>query len=286
MNKIINLEIIDKLMPNLAFKSKNFNKLKKYISNKSLKYKLKKDKIYYFKNIGKIIFPYVSMGKIKSYDLIFSANEFVVFFLYRFLKKYNNRNFVGDFGANLGLHSIILSKYGFTVEAFEPDPFTFKKLKKNIDINKANKVKLKNNAIYNRAGKINFTRVKNNLTGSHLGKLKKSYGELEIFKVNVLNFKNLVSKFDLIKLDVESAEAKVLTSLNKKFFVNRDFIVEIGNRKNAKKIFNFLKKNKLSFYSQKNNFKKVKNFNQVPFSHHEGALLISQNFENFSNFKS
>ena len=53
-------------------------------------------------------------------------------------------------------------------------------------------------------------------------------------------------------------------------------IVEVGNEHNAKKIFTFLKKKKIKSYSQKNNFKLVRNFNNMPISHHEGLLFISQ----------
>ena len=45
-------------------------------------------------------------------------------------------------------------------------------------------------------------------------------------------------------MDIESAEAKVITALKKEDFKNKIFIIEIGNKINAKKIFYFLKKNK------------------------------------------
>lgn len=279
--KIINPEIIDRLYPNLRFSSKNFYQLKKYILKISLEYNLKKNKNYFFKGLGNILFPYNNLGKVESYNQIFNANEFVVFYLYKVLKKINKRKFAADFGANLGLHAIILRKYGYEVDAYEPDPNTFKKLKENIKLNNLDKIKIKNFAVFDKSGKINFTRVNDNLTGSHIENLKKSYGRLNTIKIKVLNIKDIIKKYDLIKLDVESAEAKILCSLNKKDFLDKDFIVEIGNIENAEKIFKFLKKNKLSCYSQKNNFKQIKKFIQFPYSHHEGALLISQNY----NFK-
>ena len=128
-NKIINFEIVNKYFPKLNSNSINFKNLKKYINHISLKYDLKKNKNYHFKKLGNIIFPYSNMGKIESYDLIFNPNEFIVFYLYQLLKKINKRKFAADFGANLGLHSIILDKLGYKVESYEPDPHTFKQLK-------------------------------------------------------------------------------------------------------------------------------------------------------------
>ena len=113
------------------------------------------------------------MGKVESYNQIFNVNEFVVFYLYKVLKKNNKRKFAADFGANLGLYSIILRKYGYEVDAYEPDPNTFKKLKKNILLNNLDKIKIKNFAVFDKSGKINFTRVNDNLTGSHIENLKK-----------------------------------------------------------------------------------------------------------------
>lgn len=276
--RIINFEIIKKYFPKLNSNSTNFKNLDKYINFISSKYNLKKNKSYFFKNIGKVIFPYTNLGKVESYDLIFNPNEFIVFYLYGLLKKINKRKFAADFGANLGLHSIILNKLGYNVEAYEPDPETFKKLKKNIKLNKLKNVKLKKYAVFSKSGQINFTRLNDNLTGSHIENLKKSYGSKKHFKVKMIDIKDLIHKFDLVKLDIESAEANVICRLNKKNFLNKDFIIEIGNLQNAKKIFNFLKKNRFSFYSQKSNFKKVKYFNQMPVSHKDGALIITQNF--------
>ena len=50
-------------------------------------------------------------------------------FLFYFLKRFNYRH-VADIGANIGLHSILLSKFGFKVDSYEPDPYHFKILKK------------------------------------------------------------------------------------------------------------------------------------------------------------
>jgi tRNA1(Val) A37 N6-methylase TrmN6 len=81
------------------------------------------------------------MGKISSTDL-FSINEFLIFyFYYKYKKKYKR---AADMGANLGLHTIVLSKLGIKVDSYEPDPNVFYQLKKNIKKNKCRFVKLIN----------------------------------------------------------------------------------------------------------------------------------------------
>ena len=40
-----------------------------------------------------------------------------------------------DIGANLGLHSIVMSKCGSAVDAYEPDPNHYDKLMRNLGLN-------------------------------------------------------------------------------------------------------------------------------------------------------
>ena len=264
---------IKKFFPLLKSNSKNFKKIESEISQKLSTCNLKLKKKYYFREIGSIFFPYYEMGNIKSTDL-YCANEFIIFFLYtRLISKYSN---AADFGANLGIHSIILNKCGLNVTAFEPDPKIFRKLKSNIELNKANNVKLVNSAIYIKNTILKFTRVEDNLTASHIFNKKKSYGRKKNILVKAIDIRKIINKFDLVKMDIEGVEAQVLCHLKKRDYFKTDFIVEVGTKKNSKKIFNFLKKKKLKCYSQKNNFELVKKIDHMPFSHKDGLLFISQ----------
>ena len=213
------------------------------------------------------------MGKISSSDL-FSLNEFLIFYFYlKYKKKYKK---AADMGANLGLHTIVLSKLGIKVDSYEPDPNIYNQLKKNIKNNKCRFVKLIKVAVYNKNKFLKFTRVHDNLTGSHISSEKKSYGNKSSIIVKTVNINDVVNKYDLIKMDIESAEATVLTSLKKSLFFNTDIIVEVGNKSNANKIYKFLKKNNLKSFSQKKNFMRVKYSSDMPASHRDGLLLISQ----------
>ncbi len=269
-----NLSDVRKKFPVLNSQSANFKSLENKIQNQLKKKNLKLKKYFFFRNIGKIKFPYFNMGNINSTDL-FSANEFIIFYLYYKNRKKNIKAL--DLGANLGLHTIILNKIGYSVTSYEPDPLIFKRLKKNILENKCKNVYPKNLAIFDKSTNLKFTRVINNLTGSHISSEKKSYGKKNHITVKTQDIKLIINNFDLIKMDIESAEAKVITALKKEDFKNKIFIIEIGNKINAKKIFYFLKKKKINFFSQKNNFKKIKILKQMPDCHQDGALIIENN---------
>lgn len=268
------LDLVKKKFPNLKQGSRNYSNLQKKIELSLKKVDLKVNKVFSFKEFGKIIFPYYSMGKDNSFNL-FNANELVVFYIYlKNKKKYKN---VADMGANLGLHSIILNKCGYNVTSFEPDPVTFSKLKANIKLNKIKNIKLVNKAVYTNNKTVRFTRVFDNMFSSHISAEKSSYGMKKEIMVKTVKISELIEKFDFIKIDIEGSESKVIRSIGRKNFFSTDIIVEIGTKKNAKEIFGFLQKNKIKSYSQKNNFKLISSPKEMPTSHKEGFLFISQN---------
>ena len=268
------LDLVKKKFPNLKQGSKNYSNLQKKIELSLKKVDLKVNNIFSFKEFGKIVFPYYSMGKDNSFNL-FNANELVVFYIYlKNKKKYKN---VADMGANLGLHSIVLNKCGYNVTSFESDPVTFSKLKANIKLNKIKNIKLVNKAVYTNNKTVRFTRVFDNMFSSHISAEKSSYGMKKEIMVKTVKISELIEKFDFIKIDIEGSESKVIRSIGRKNFFSTDIIVEIGTKKNAKEIFGFLQKNKIKSYSQKNNFKLISSPKEMPTSHKEGFLFISQN---------
>lgn len=223
--------------------------------------------------IGKIIFPYYELGLVKSADLI-NFYEMVMFAFYWKSKSSYKR--VADVGSNIGLHSIILSKCGFYVEAFEPDQNTSKILKSNLELNNINNFKIHNKAVSGFDGKAEFVKINNNITGSHiLGSKKNIYGDIEKYEVEVVALSKLCSHFDLIKLDIEGAEDSAILSLVKKDINKTDIIVEIHSYEKSKKILEHLKKEEIRCFSQKNNWAEVKSLEQMPKDYTEGALFIS-----------
>jgi len=219
-----------------------------------------------------ITFPYVSMGNICSSHL-FGIDEL---FLFRFYASKKKKYFkVCDIGANIGLHSLILSKLNFIVDSFEPDP-KHVRIAKNIFKRNNVEVNIINSAVSNFSGKVSFTRILGNTTGSFIGKHKVPYGKLKKFKVPVISAKSIVGKYDLYKIDAEGSEIEILSCFSKKHLVKSDFVMEISTKKNKKKFWKRFSKLKINIYSQKNSWKKVLKLSDLPSSHKEGSIIISQ----------
>ena len=60
-------------------------------------------------------------------------------------------------------------------------------------------------------------------------------------KVKILNARKIIKTKNLVKIDAEGEEGKIINSLSKKILENNDFICEVGNKENAKIIFRKLK---------------------------------------------
>jgi FkbM family methyltransferase len=267
------LENVKNYYPYHSFKESNYLVYKKKFQTKVSKLINKKIiKFLYNNRIIKI--PNISFGNINTLNL-FEYDEIILFLFYKANKwKYVNAI---DIGANIGLHSIILSSLNFKVKSFEPDPKTFLNLKKIIKLNNCNNVKINKRAISEKDKTVVFNRIINNLTGSHIsGSKDYLYGPVEQFnvKAETLN-KHLDNKKTIIKIDAEGQEAKIINSINKKFLKNVDIICEINNKKNAILINSFCKKMKLKMYTQKINWKMCKKINELPVSYKEGSVFIS-----------
>ena len=76
-----------------------------------------------------------------------------------FCYYYNNRNRykkASDLGANIGLHSVLMSKCGYQIEAYEPDPKHIEIIEKNFKLNDVNTVNLNRVAVSNIEHKTNM----------------------------------------------------------------------------------------------------------------------------------
>lgn len=256
-----------------SYRSRDFKKLKKNIKNIVLKkFKSINKKIFLHKDFS-FFHPKISFGNISSLNLL-EIDELLIFQYY--LKNYRSYSKFIDIGANIGVHSIINSKLGLKVEAYEPDPKHISLMKKNIKNNNAIEIKVYQCAVSTVNSKMLFTRVLGNTTGSHLTGAKKNvYNDVKQFKVKVVQAKKIIKKNYLVKIDAEGEESKILSSLKKNHFMENDFICEIGSKENAKIIYQKLKKEKINSYAQKINFKKVKKLKDIPTSYKEGTLFIS-----------
>ena len=181
------------------------------------------------------------------------------------LFKPNEKLIIIDIGANVGSISLPLAKIfnKSKIFAIEPTNYAFKKLTKNLNLNKDLKKNISLNQLFlskkNRPTKVwsswNFDNS-NDKHKQHLGTLhsikKKSY-------ISLANFINLkkINKVDFIKLDVDGHELDVLKS-GEKFLKNKKPVIfieiapylypEFGYK--CSELITYIKKLKYSFYSE------------------------------------
>ena len=132
-------------------------------------------------------------------------------------------------------------------------------------------------AVSDHAGRETFVRVKGNTTGSHLKGDKEPYGELEEFEVKVVDCRPLFDWADFAKIDCEGHEARILLTVTREQAKLMDFMVEIGNRKNAELIYRHFEKLPTRLWAQKNDWQQIKSFEDMPTHHSHGALFIGWN---------
>ena len=222
---------------------------------------------------GPLKFPYFKMGVTDSLNL-FDLDELIIFsFYWANREKYRQ---VLDIGANIGLHSIILSKCGFKVRAYEPDPVHFELLRRNLELNGCTRATTFNEAVSDKAGTAEFIRVLGNTTGSHIAGAKPSpYGELERFTVPTEDIRQLLAWPDLIKMDVEGHEKELLLATNRENWRDRDALVEIGSELNADAVWKHMAEQGVNLFSQKTGWQKVRDLSGMPFSYRDGTLFVT-----------
>lgn len=229
-----------------------------------------------FGSFGTLNFPYERMGAIDSLDL-FGLDELIIFAFY--LRNRDRYRQVADIGANLGLHSIVLARLGFQVRAFEPDPHHAALLSANLDRNGV-RVELRQAAVSDRDGEMEFVRMKGNTTGSHLAGAKpNAYGELERFAVRVEGALSALEGCDFAKIDAEGHEPTILQALPSDRWDGLDVMVEIGTPANAELVFRRLHALDVGMFPQKRNWSRARSVEDLPTSHREGSLFISRKSE-------
>jgi len=230
----------------------------------------------HFPCIGDIQLPFFSMGNVTSINL-FDLDELIIFAFYNLTRDRYKSTL--DIGANLGLHSIVMAKLGLHVTSFEPDPVHYEKLLFNSRLNHISSgINLVKAAVSNSSGKAEFTRVLGNTTGSHISTAKTgAYGVLERFEVDVVDISDYSSSVDLIKLDAEGEELKILQGIDVNSWDHLDIIAEVGSEHNGERILEHLESIDVRVYAQILGWERVNSSSRMPTSYKEGSVFISRN---------
>ena len=172
-----------------------------------------------------------------------------------------------------------MAKLGLEVDAYEPDPVTYSQLVKNLSLNSVSeKVSTTQKAVSISRGKVNFTRVIGNTTGSHISGAKDDpYGELETFDVETEKFSDVLRRADFVKIDVEGHEADLIECTTVKEWTGTEAIVEIGSKVNAVRVYEHLKSIDVNLFAQKIGWQKVNCIDEVPTSYRHGSVFVSRN---------
>lgn len=223
-----------------------------------------------------VILPYKQMGNLNS-TYLFGIDELFIFYIY-YLTRHEFSS-VLDIGANIGLHSIILSHVGFeNITAFEPDPETFNELSNNILINGLqDSVKLVNAAVSDIDGNVKFTRVVGNTMSSHVyGSKIDPYGKLITIDVEARKISSFIAENQLIKLDAESHEFPIINEALSSSKCRPEIILEVGKDTDKDSLFHLLKDSGYVLYAQKNCWGEVLSAGELPSGHQEGTLICSR----------
>ena len=156
--------------------------------------------------------PMFNMGNCDSSNL-FDLDEIILFSFY----THNNHRYKNavDIGANIGIHSVVMSKCGFNVSSYEPDPIHYNELNQNIIRNNCHNIDSHLKAVSNQNGILKFIRILNNTTGSHIqGSKDNVYGPTETFEVDVIESNQVIDGVDLVKIDAEGHEDVILNNIN------------------------------------------------------------------------
>ena len=136
-----------------------------------------------------------------------------------------------DIGANVGHHSIFLSKFASQVLAFEPYPKVNMQFKQQIAHNNISNIQIFENGLSDRRETLNYYAPTGNNEGigsfdeSSIGKGNTSYGKLELQEGDQVIESDSWKDIKLIKIDVEGFEKKVIKGLSRTIEEERPVIV-------------------------------------------------------------
>jgi len=223
-----------------------------------------------------MVWPHSSLGNLSSYSF-FSFDELMLYSFYWINKgKYKT---VFDLGANIGIDSIILGRFGFDVHAFEPDPQLFETLSNNVSLNNCPNVHLHKKAVSNETGIAEFIRVEGNTTASHIAGVRDYYGDAEHLTIETVAFQEIGIWPDLMKINIEGHENSMIGGIDIKKWKNMDAFIEIHNVENGEGIYNYFAGSGINIFAQNLGWERVGKLAEMPMNNKEGYVFVSAKSE-------
>jgi FkbM family methyltransferase len=222
-----------------------------------------------------MIWPHTNVGSgtFTSYDF-FSLHEMPIYCFYWINK--NNYKTVFDIGANIGIDSVILSRFGYEVYSFEPDPTVYEILTKNLRLNQCKNVHTFQKAVSNNSEIVDFIRVEGNTAASHIQGSRDFYGESKNIKIETIAFCDIGVQPDLMKINVEGHEKHIVPSIDYSLWKNMDAFIDTHNRENSVAMFDYFSKGNINIFAQRLGWQKVKRFEDMPIENTEGYIFVSK----------
>jgi FkbM family methyltransferase len=148
-------------------------------------------------------------------------------FMHKYFKKYSDMNKIAlDVGANIGTHSVVLSKYYKKVFAFEP--LFYELLEKNLELNNINNVDVLPFGLSDKKSKSFIKRDNVNPGASYIDSENGSES-IDLNSLDNLAFENPIC---FMKIDVEGHELEVINGAKNTILKNKPvIIIEIKNKK-------------------------------------------------------
>jgi FkbM family methyltransferase len=200
-------------------------------------------------SIKLIAITFIDWFKLNFIFRTYTLDEYVIFLDWerdamQYIRELRNGDIVIDVGAHIGSYTIRCAKLvgeNGKVIAIEPIPENLILLKNNLEFNKLNNVLIEDKAIHNKQSKIKLY-YDADPSGASVFKKSES-NDLNTITVEATTLDAIIEKYnlkkiDLLKVDVEGAEAEVLS--DKALSITRKIIIEVWPS-NLSKIFEMLK---------------------------------------------
>ena len=225
------------------FKFRNANNLTDFLKGPRYipgKFKDKFDNVFYFPDQVSFAWTYNELfdKQIYFFDEISTEKDVVII----------------DCGANIGISLIYLKMVlpQSKIIAFEPDPFLFDYLTRNIKANHLTDIEVLNKAVWSEETRLGFYQEKSDSGRLNIDSNMEISNSALIQVETCLLSNYITDKVDFLKIDIEGAEWEVIQEIEKKIkSVKRVFIEShsfINKEQDLHKILNLLSKNDFRYY--------------------------------------